>query len=493
MSESHQAAACPGFRWGPFTLRIPLYHTRFEWPELLQGIFVAGATGLALVPVLTGEHYGFLLTFEEAVACVFLISFLIGIAPILFGEPYAPGWVTPALPLVLAFILQAPGGQPLFATPTAKFQMMAAMSIDFAVILLVLGVTGLGAKFVQWLPDALKAGIIMGAAIAALKRVFLDDAERFLLVQPVSTIVAVSVCLILTFSAPIQHFKLRYRWLAKLAGLGLLPGFLLAAIVGPLVGEFQYNMRPQILIPPFADTFSIPGFSEFILIPPFLDFFEKVSPLYVGWPSLAMLWQAFPLALMGYVILFGDLITGNEVLAAGMRARPDEKIDINNNRSHLSLAIRNAAMAVFAPFFPTQGCLWTGVQVIIVQRWTEGRKAMPSLYGGISSYYVFGVPIFYFCLPLLTGLQPLLGVALSLTLVLTGFACAYVAMGIPKTQIERGVVILIAVSLAVFPNPWIGMTVGILATLTLVGIKRHGDEEPILDHTVEEELAEDRA
>lgn len=471
-SERGESIVCPGLNWGPFTLRIPFYHTRLEWPELLQGIFVAGATGLALVPVLTGEHFGFLLTFEEAVACVFLISFLIGIAPILFGDPYAPGWITPALPLVLAFVLQAPGGTALYSTPIAKFQMMTAMSIDFAFILLFLGVTGLGARFVKWLPNALKGGIILGAAIAALKRVFVDDAERFLMVQPISTIVAISVCLILTFSAPFQILKGRYQWLATLAGLGLLPGFLLAAIVGPLVGEFQFDIQPQISFPPFADQWLIPGFSEFVLIPPLADLFEKTSPLYIGWPSWTMMLEAFPLAVMGYVILFGDLITANEVLAAGMRKRQDEQIEINNNRSHLSLAIRNTAMALLCPFFPTQGCLWTGVHVIIVQRWTEGRKVMQSLYGGISSYYLFGVPILYLCVPLLTGLQPLLGIALSLTLVLTGFACAYVAMGIPKTQMERGVVVLMAVSLAFFPNPWIGMTVGIVATLTLVGIQQ---------------------
>ena len=40
-----------------------------------------------------------------------------------------------------------------------------------------LGVTGLGKKLIDWLPMALKSAIIMGAAIAALKRVFVDDAE----------------------------------------------------------------------------------------------------------------------------------------------------------------------------------------------------------------------------------------------------------------------------------------------------------------------------
>ena len=94
---------------------------------------------------------------------------------------------------------------------------------------------------------------------------------------------------------------------------------------------------------------------------------------------------------------------------------------------------------------------------------------MSSLFTGISSYYVFGIPVLYLLLPLLTALKPLMGIALSLTLVLTGFACAYIAMEIPRTNIERGVVILMAVTLAFFANPWVGMIVGIVATLTLVG------------------------
>ena len=45
---------------------------------------------------------------------------------------------------------------------------MTAVSLNFTVLLFALGVTGLGKKLIQWLPAALKSGIILGAAIAAL-------------------------------------------------------------------------------------------------------------------------------------------------------------------------------------------------------------------------------------------------------------------------------------------------------------------------------------
>ncbi len=440
----------PGWRWGPFTFRLPFYHTRLYWPEALQGLFVAAATGLSLVPLMT-MFFG--LSFEEAVALSMLHSILIGSALIFFGEPYAPGWITPALPLVLAFVLGS------YEDPVLRFQAMTAISLNFALLLFILGVSGLGKKFVLWLPDTLKAGIILGAAIAALKRVFIDDAERFLLQQPVITTLACAVCLIFAFSLPMARLKEKYHLVALIGAMGLLPGFLLAALVGPLVGEVSYEIEWGILIPPVGDLWL------------------KVSPFAIGWPSAEMFIKSIPLALITYVILFGDIVTGNEVIREGMATRKDEHIDISPNRTHLSLAIRNGLMGLFAPFFPTQGALWTGVHVIIVQRWKQGRRAMDSLHSGLVSYYLMGIPILFVLLPLLTGLRPLLGVALSLTLVLTGFACAYIAMAIPRNNTSRGAVVLIGVGLALF-EPWVGLLFGIVTTLLLVGWDRNPDPIP---------------
>jgi hypothetical protein len=116
------------------------------------------------------------------------------------------------------------------------------------------------------------------------------------------------------------------------------------------------------------------------------------------------------------------------------------------------------------------------VHVLIVQRWAQGPRVMDSLYSGISSYYVFGIPGLYFLLPLVTLLKPLMLVALALTLILTGFACAYVAIGIVHTRVERGTVVLIALAIAFFP-PWQAMGVAILATLLLVGPGQAHDED----------------
>src|SRR5690606_37790401 len=169
-------------------------------------------------------------------------------------------------------------------------------SLDFALLLFVLGVTGLGRRFIVWLPDTVKAGIILGAALAALKRVFIDDAERFLLHQPIATALACAVCLVFAFSLPMQRWREKYRWVALFAALGLLPGVLVAAVVGPLGGGVDYNVQWGILLPPVGD---MPA---------------KMSPFSIGFPSVGLMLQAMPLALITYIILFGDLVTGNEVI-----------------------------------------------------------------------------------------------------------------------------------------------------------------------------------
>jgi len=100
----------------------------------------------------------------------------------------------------------------------------------------------------------------------------------------------------------------------------------------------------------------------------------------------------------------------------------------------------------------------------------EGPAAMDSLYTGISSYYFFGLPLFYLLLPFCTALGPMLPVALVLTLVMTGFACAYVAMEIPRNPVERGMVLLGGACIA-FLSPLAGLTSAVIASWLLLGFK----------------------
>ena len=436
-----------GISWGPFTLRIPFIHIKFRAGEFFQGMVISGATAFAAVPVAMGLG----LSFEEGVALSFVAGSLIASGPIFFGEPMAPGWITPALPIVIAAF--ATKGQFNGVYDPATFQFMAAMCIEFTLLVFILGSTGWGKKLIQIIPNGLKAGIILGAALAAFYQVFVTDMDKLML-QPISMAVAIVLCVITTFSDPFKKLAEKNIFFKKIGSLGLLPGFILAGLVAFLLKEVTFDIQW--------------GFQ----VPDVVALFNKTSPLVIGFPSLPMYLEALPLVIIGYTLLFGDLITATEVLNDGQKSRPDEPLDINLDRSHLSIAVRNFLGLLVNPFFPTQGALWTGVHVVVVERWKKGPKEMPSIFDGLGSYYLMGLPILYFTLPFITLMKPLMQMALTLTLILTGFACAYVAMAIPKKNTEMASALLIAVFITFF-SAWVGLLVGIILSILVIGIDKN--------------------
>ena len=438
----------PGLKWGPFTMRIPLIHLRFSLANMLQGFAVAGATGLALVPyfmALLG------LSFEEAVTMAMIHSILISFSWMFFGDPYAPGWLTPAIPFVVAFIT-APA---YLGDHASQFQAMTALSLNFAFILIFLGVSGLGAKLIKVVPNVFKGGIILGAAVAAFLRVTKDgDPANVFESAPIAGTLGVVICLVFAFSKPLQELAMSKRWLAVILGFGLLPGFVIAGSVGFFTGEFTYNIRWEILDVAAATT----------------SLWEKASPFYIGWPPIETFLSSFPLALITYILFFGDVVTGNEMIEQAQTHRSDEKLELNSSRAHMATGIRNVIMGIFAPFFSTQGVLWTGIQVILLKRWTEGRDKVDSIFDSIGSFYAFGLPFLFILLPLVTLLEPLLPVALAVTLILTAFACATLALSLVNDATERGAMVITAMAFSVF-EPWIGLLIGIITIGALCGFK----------------------
>ena len=227
-----------GLKWGPFTARIPFIHIKFRGAEFFQGLVIAGATAFAAVPIAMGLG----LTFEEGVALSFIAGTLIGAGPIFFGEPMAPGWVTPAVPIVIAAF--AAKGQFNGVYDPEVFKLMAAMCIEFTLLLFIMGITGWGKKLIQIIPNGLKAGIILGAASAAFYQVFITDIDK-LMMQPISMIVAISLCVITTFSDPFKKLALNNNFFKKLGSLGLLPGFVIAGIVAFLLNEVTFSIMSE--------------------------------------------------------------------------------------------------------------------------------------------------------------------------------------------------------------------------------------------------------
>ena len=441
-----------GLKWGPFVARIPFIHIRFRAAEFFQGMVISGATAFAGIPIVMGMG----LTFEEGVAVSLVAGTLIAAGPILFGVPFAPGWVTPAYPIVIGVFATMGYYSPVGAEYQIEtFQFMAALSIEFTLLVAFLGMTGLSSKIVNNIPNTLKSGIILGAAIAAFYQVFFKEFDSKYMEQPVAMTVALAICILTTFSQPFKRLAASNKIFQKISSLGLLPGFLIAATIAYIIGEATLNITW--------------GFK----FPDVVTLFERTSPFSIGFPPLNMYIDALPLVIIGYILLFGDIITGKAILGDAEKERPDEPLDVDVNKVHLSIAIRNFLGLIANPNFPTQGALWTGVHVVVAERWRKGPKEMPSIFDGLGSYYLMAIPLLYVTLPFVTLMQPLMNIALNLTLVLTGFACAYVALAIPKTNAEMASALLIGLLVAFSGEyVWAALLIGILLSVFVVGLNK---------------------
>ncbi|MGL6292130.1 hypothetical protein [Eubacterium aggregans] len=121
---------------GPFKIRIPGIHYRLEFVELFQGLII-GTTALSAVPYMT-EYLG--LPYELAWSCV-IIETALYLLHALLGDPVIPGWITPTLPLTLAFLTQYEMGH-------QRIQALIALQITLWVIFIFMGVTRLADAFV---------------------------------------------------------------------------------------------------------------------------------------------------------------------------------------------------------------------------------------------------------------------------------------------------------------------------------------------------------
>lgn len=433
--ERKSGAPQPGMKWGKFTCRIPGIHVDFSLPEIIQGGLLTTATG-GVVAALTMKF--FQVPFEVAWAVVLIQLFWLWVIPtVLCGEPYAPGWITPALPLVMSFLGTFEAGVP-------AIQAMMAVTVCLSAIFLFFAITGLGSRFFQWVPVELRAAIIFGGSIAAFNAEFGRMAK-----MPITLPIVWGVVFLLMFSIWFTKARQKSKALNLAGSMALLIGFLVAAVVGPLTGELSFDIKMGFHIPQIA------------------TYIKSVSPFTIGWPELSVYAKAFPLALMIYIFVFGDLILANTLLEEAGKERPDETIESDNTKSHIILFIRNIGHLLTAgPFIPLHGPIWTGVHVFLTERYKSGRKNLDSIFSGTFNWYW---PAFFliFLVPVVTFMKPLLAVALSITLILTGFACAYIAISMVKTPAAQGYAFFVGMVIAKFGPAW-GLGVGVGLYLLLL-------------------------
>ncbi len=417
--ERTHGAEQPYWPAGPFKIRLPFVHYRWEAPEMVQGLIMF-VVGLAMVPLLE-TYLG--MPYEAALAFTFIagIGYLL---PALLGVPLVPGWITPAIPVVLLY-LQG------FEPGPESIKAMFALQLEVTVIFLILGVTRLGSKLVDIIPNSLKSGIIIGAGIAALMGEIKTGGR--IDQTPVSLIIGSVVAAYVLFSLSFKNVSQESVLAKKIADYGMVPGMVLAMLVGWTIGEYP-----------------LPAVEWGITQPDFALMWQYLT-FTVGFPGWEVFLLAIPTALIAYVIAFGDILVGFTLVKRLEHLRDDEHIEENVDRVHLVTAVRNALHAFFAPWPGLAGPLFTAVHATVGERYALGRKAMDSVYSGGGTFWITGF-LALFILPLVSMFKPVLPIALSLTLVLTAYICIMVGMEQLKNSVERGVAGIVAVTLAM-PDP----------------------------------------
>ena len=408
--------------------------------NLLQGL-VLGVTGLSSVPYLM-EYLG--LPYEIAWSCVIIDVFLYILHGFL-GDPVVPGWITPTLPLTIIYLQGYEMGP-------ERIQAMIALQILVGLVFIFMGITKMADRFVHVIPNSIKGGILLAAPITVMAGQ-LGEGQSFSK-YPISIIAGVGLLLLISFSDKYQELRKNSKFLDLIAKYGNLFPYLLAMVVGLIMKEIA--------------TPVVTG-ENMIKLPEFSNIISQISIFGVGVPSFRYFVDALPLALVCYVIAFGDFITSETLIKEASEARKDEIIDFNSSRSNLVSGIRNIILGILAPFPPLSGPLWVGMTVSVSMRYKEGKAAMRSLLGGMAS---FRLATFFsvICVPVVMFFKPLFPVGASITLVFQAFVCARIGMDYCKTDRDKMIAGVIAAVLAVRGSAW-ALGVGIALNILLSNIE----------------------
>ncbi|AYV93729.1 putative membrane protein [Fusobacterium necrophorum subsp. funduliforme ATCC 51357] len=431
----------PSWKLGVFRVRLPFVHYRFESSEALQAILMC-ATCLGAIPILTSVLG---IPFELAWSMVIINGLLYNMHALL-GDPVVPGWITPSIPLTIAYLTQ-------FEMGPVRIQALIALQLLVAFTFLFMGITGLAGKLMRIVPDSIKSGILLGAGFAAIIGEFAVEKGRFNL-YPFSIAIGTLLSYFLLFSERFKEMRKNHALVNLFGKYGMLPAIFASIIIAPLCKELPF---PNIEV------------GSFIKIPEFSNILRQVSVFGVGFPNIDLFVKAIPMAIMVYIIAFGDFVTSGALLKEADRVRTDEKIDFNSNRSNLISGIRNLIQGILIPYVPLCGPLWAAVSAAVFERYKEGREGMDSVYSGVGTFRWMTF-ICVSIVPIVSLVQPTLPVALSLTLLVQGFVCTRLAMTICKDHIDMGIAGVMAAVIAVKGAAW-GLGVGIILFLLLVRIK----------------------
>jgi hypothetical protein len=403
-------------------------------PEIWQGLLLC-ATCLGAIPIMT-DTLG--LSFEVALTMVIINGIFYNLH-VLMGDPVVPGWITPAIPLILGFLTQYEMGP-------ERIQALIALQLMVGFVFIIMGSTGLANRIINWIPNSIKSGILLGAGVAAVTGE-MKVGGRFGS-YPIAITLGVLLSFYLLFSSKFKAQKKNSNILGQIGKYGMVPAIVFALIVGVVVKELP-----------------IPQIQWEIFVPRFGQVISEVSPLGIGFPTIDMFVAAIPMVAVVYIIAFGDFITSQALINEADEIRKDEVIDFNSNRSNLISGTRNITQSIISPYATLCGPLWAAVTAALSERYKEGREEMDSIFGGFGSFRIatlIGVSL----MPIVSLLRPVLPVALSLTLLVQGFVCTRIAMQYAESNEEKGLAGVMGAVLATKGAAW-GLAVGLILHIML--------------------------
>lgn len=335
-----------------------------------------------------------------------------------------------------------------FEVGIERTQALIALQLLVALLFIVMGLTGIAGRLLSIVPESIKSGILLGAGFAAVMGEF-NVGKRFTN-TPWTIGIGGVIAYFFLFSAKFKIMRSKSNFWDKVGGFGMLPAILIAVIVGPIVGEYAI---PKV------------DFWPLIKIPDIAGIIKLTSPFSVGWPSLNVIMRAAPMAIVVYIIAFGDFVTSEALLHQADVARPDEKIVFNANRSNLISGIRNLIEGLFCAYPPLAGPLWAAVTASVAERYKEGPDKMESIFSGVGSFR-WTTFIAVALVPIVTFVQPILPAALSLTLLVQGFVCVRLGISLVNKDIDRGIAGVMGAVIASRGAAW-GLAIGVLLYLLL--------------------------
>jgi hypothetical protein len=406
-----------GFGW--LKLRLPFIHYKWSIPETVIGFMVVFV--LFAAKPLCMNLLG--MTDAQANTVVFFQIILYCMHP-LFGDMLVAGWVSPMIPLILAFV----GG---YAVGPERAHALISVQMWFALFCLGLGLTGLAKVVVRKIPVSIRSGIILGAGLSALMQVFmLKKNPRFISNFPIGLTVGMALACYFVWSNTFNANSKKNKIMKAIQPYGLPIAFVGSALVSTIFGEIP--------LPKIAT-----GLTQ-------LDFGGLISSFTIfgiGLPPLKIFLEAFPLAFLVYVAAYGDMLFGDQLVRICDEKRDDEKCVPNPNRVHFVTGARNFISCFVAPTPTMSGPYWTPLTAIVAERYMKGRDTMDSIYDGFGTIQWTFI-IAALIAPVWSIFSSSLGLILAVCFVAVAFVAAYMALSMVKYVQQQIVAVATAVVLA---------------------------------------------